>query len=122
VWPHHPPRFPASRGARDPPLKEASNRFWDALFDLFRLPEEVEQDLQLLVQSGSEEVSPAILCQDKQTALDALTDRTGSAKKNGVGPVAIGKVIDLADELTQIASVYRSAFVSGARAFPYLVK
>ncbi|MCP1913379.1 hypothetical protein J2R96_005859 [Bradyrhizobium elkanii] len=82
----------------------------------------MEQDLHVLAQSGSDEVTPTALCRDKQSALDALTNIAGSAKKNGVGPVSIGTVGNIADHLTEIASIYRSAFLSNARSFPYLVR
>jgi hypothetical protein len=82
----------------------------------------MEQDLHVLAQSGSEELSPAALYRDKQTALDALANVVGSAKKDGVGPVSIGNVRDIADHLPEIASVYRSALLSNARSFPYLVR
>lgn len=104
---------------------EAARRLHDehlnvGTYHLFRLPEELEQDLHLLVQGGAEELSPAVLFRDKQTALEALTDKAGSAKKGGVGPVAIGNVGDISDHLKDIASVYAGAFSSNAQSFPYL--
>src|SRR4051812_7479682 len=96
---------------------EAARRLHDehlsvGTYHLFRLPEEVEQDLHILMQSGAEELSPAALLRDQQTALDVLNSMAGSAKKDGVGPVSIGNVGDIANHLTEIASVYRSAFLS----------
>ena len=119
--------------SRTPPVAqyhgvvEAARRLHDehlsvGTYHLFRLPEEIEQDLHALVQTAVEEWSPAALYRDKQTALTALADMTGAAKKGGVGPVSIGNVRDIADHLTEIASVYRSAFSSNARSFPYLVR
>lgn len=106
---------------------EAARRLHDehlsvGTYHLFRLPEEIEQDLHVLVQTAAEEWSPAALYRDKQTALAALIDMTGVAKKGGVGPVSIGNVRDIADHLTEIASVYCSAFSSNAQSFPYLVR
>lgn len=106
---------------------EAARRLHDehlsaGTYHLFRLPEEMEQDLHVLVQRASEELSPATLYRDKHAALDALTNMTGSAKKDGVGPVSIGSVGDIADHLTEIASIYRSAFLSNAKSFPYLMR
>ena len=106
---------------------EAARRLHDehlsvGTYHLFRLPEEMEQDLHLLVQGGGEKLSPAVLFRDKQTALDALIAKAGSAKKEGVGPVAIGKIDDIASHLKDIASVYAAAFSSNAQSFPYLAR
>ncbi len=106
---------------------EAARRLHDehlsvGTYHLFRLPEEMEQDLHLLVQGGGEELSPAVLFRDKQTALDALIAKAGSAKKEGFGPVAIGKIDDIAGHLKDIASVYAAAFSSNAQSFPYLAR
>ncbi|WP_119273260.1 BrxE family protein [Taklimakanibacter deserti] len=104
---------------------EAARRLHDehlsiGAYHLFRLTEEIEQDLHVLVQTAAEEWSPAVLYRDKQTALAALTDLTSAAKKDGVGPISIGDVRNIAGLLRDIASVYRSAFLSGTPSFPYL--
>lgn len=106
---------------------EAARRLHDehlsvGTYHLFRLPEEIEQDLHVLVQAAAEDWSPAALCRDKQTALTALADMAGAAEKGGVGPILIGHVRDITDHLTEIASVYLSAFSSNAQSFPYLVR
>lgn len=106
---------------------EAARRLHDehlsvGTYHLFRLPEEIEQDLHVLVQAAAEDWSPAALCRDKQTALTALADMAGAAEKSGPGPISIGHVRDITDHLTEIASVYLSAFSSNAQAFPYLVR
>ena len=106
---------------------EAARRLHDehlnvGTYHLFRLPEELEQDLHILVQGGAEELSPAFLFRDTQTALDALIAKAGTAKKEGVGPVAIGNVVDIASHLEDIASVYATAFSSNAQSFPYLAR
>ncbi|KKB80408.1 hypothetical protein VW35_04225 [Devosia soli] len=105
---------------------EAARRLHDehlsvGTFHLFRLPEEIEQDLHVLVQTAAEEWAPAALYRDKQTALTALARMAGASKKGGVGPISIGHVRDITDHLTEIASVYLSAFSSNAQSFPYLV-
>lgn len=105
---------------------EAARRLHDehlsvGTYHLFRLPEEMEQDLHVLVQSKVEKLALADICQNKQAALDAITDIAGSATKGGVGPVSIGNVGEVRDRLAEMASVYRSAFLSDAQSFPYLV-
>lgn len=106
---------------------EAARRLHDehlsvGTYHLFRLPEEIEQHLHVLVQTAGEEWSSAAIYRDKHTALAMLTDMTGAAKKGTVGPVSIGNVKDIDDHLTEIASVYCSAFSSNAQSFPYLVR
>ena len=91
-------------------------------YHLFRLPEEMEQDLHILMQNGGEDLSPGALYRDKQSALDALRDMAGSAKKDGVGPVSIGNVQDLSEYLKEVASVYLSAFLSDVQSFPYFAR
>lgn len=122
------PIFPkTSEVAQYHGVVEAARRLHDehlnvGSYHLFRLPEESEQDLHELMLGGAEGLSPAALCQDKQTALDALEEMAGSTKKEGVGPVSIGQVQDIAGHLAEIASVYLSAFLSGEQSFPYLVR
>ena len=106
---------------------EAGRRLHDehlnvGTYHLFRLPEELEQDLHIIVQSGAEELSPSVLFPDKQAALDALVNQAGSLKKDGVGPVAIGNVGDISNHVQAIASVYAGAFSSNSQSFPYLAR
>lgn len=91
-------------------------------YHLFRLPEEVEQDLHMLVQDEDEESLLTALCHDKQAALDALIAMAGAAEKEGLGPVAIGTVTDLAEHLSDMAAIYSLAFKSDAQSIPYLVR
>ena len=90
-------------------------------YHLFRLPEEMEQDLHGLVLTGLEDYSPSIAHGDQESALDALGELVGPARKSGIGPVHLGSMSGLAGRLVDIASIYRSAFLSGSRSFPYLV-
>jgi len=106
---------------------EAGRRLHDehlnvGTYHLFRLPEELEQDLHNIVQSGAAELSPATLFPDKQTALDAIISQAGSYKKDGVGPVAIGNVGEITDNIQIIASIYAAAFSSKTQSFPYLTR
>lgn len=106
---------------------EAARRLHDehlnvGTYHLFRLTEELEQDLHILLQGGAEELSSAVLFRDTQTALDALIAKAGSAKKEGVGPVAMGSVVDIASHLKNIAAVYAAAFSSNVQSFPYLAR
>lgn len=92
-------------------------------YHLFRLPEEVEQDLHATVRSkvGEDLVSQAT--QSKEAALDALKQLAASGVSSNVGPTAVGSIKDLdsTDTLKVIAAAYLSAFTQNAKTYPYLV-
>ncbi len=120
------PVFPKTlRVAQYHGVVEAARRLHDdhlnvGTYHLFRLPEEMEQDLHLLMHGDADALPLAELCSDKETALDALNGFAGSAQKSGSGPVSMGSVSNIGAGLSDIASVYRSAFTSGTQSFPYL--
>lgn len=91
-------------------------------YHLFRLPEEIEQDLYHMAQSGGDGLSPSALYGDQQGALSALASLSGSERISGVGPVSIGNIAELNGHLMPLASVYHSAFQSNTQSFPYLVR
>lgn len=91
-------------------------------YHLFRLPEEIEQDLHILVQKQDGASLLNLICHDSQFALDALLELAGAANKTGIGPVAIGHISDLVEHLRDLASVYSAAFKSNAQSIPYLVR
>jgi hypothetical protein len=121
------PVFPKTiRIAQYHGVVEAARRLHDehlnvGSFHLFRLPEELEQDLHRLMQSRANELSGSDIYKDKRTALEALGAMVGAMNRKGVGPVAIGSVREIATKADELLSVYRSAFLSGATSFPYLV-
>lgn len=92
-------------------------------YHLFRLPEEVEQDLHAAAQStvGEELTSRATL--SKEAALDALEGLGATGGAFSEGPTAVGGIRDLESSgiLTRIAAAYLSAFRQNARTYPYLV-
>lgn len=90
-------------------------------YHLFRLPEEFEQNLHALAHDAAHKLSPVITSGGKIAANDALSDLTAKSEKEGVGPVSVGSVRDLLENLPEIASVYRSAFSSNTQSFPFLV-
>lgn len=92
-------------------------------YHLFRLPEEVEQDLHNLVQRHeADEFALQKMC-SKDAALGSLKDFAGAVSVTSVGPTAIGNIGDLdAPNIVQaIAAAYLSAFSRDAKAYPYLV-
>jgi hypothetical protein len=122
------PVFPkTARLAQYHGVIEAARRVHDehlsvGSFHLFRLPEEMEQDLHALLQAEPEHLFSAGFCQDKSVALDDLRNVASDAKTNVAGPVSIGKVEEINNHIQKIAAVYHSAFNSDAPSFPYLVK
>ena len=92
-------------------------------YHLFRLPEEVEQDLHATVQSSVGEELASQAPQSKEAALDALKRLAAAGGTPNVGPTAVGSINDLdsSDTLKAIAAAYLSAFTQNAKTYPYLV-
>jgi len=117
-----------SRLAQYHGVLEAARRLHDehlsvGSYHLFRMPEEVEQDLHALVQSDVGEEIAGKLPQDKTAALDALKRLAPEGEKSSEGPTAVGSVKDLDAPavLNAIAGAYFSAFAQNAKTYPYLV-
>ena len=91
-------------------------------FHLFRLPEEMEQDLHALLQTEPEHPFLAGVCRNKSVALDELHNVASDVKTNVVGPVSIGRVDEINNHIQIIAAVYQTAFNSGIHSFPYSVR
>lgn len=91
-------------------------------FHLFRLPEEIEQDLHGMMQSDVGETLTARSTQSRGAAMDALSHLAVAGRPASDGPTAVGTIAELASEQTLglIAEVYWSAFTQGIRAYPYL--
>lgn len=91
-------------------------------YHLFRLPEEVEQDLHALIQgeAGLERVAALPLAKDG--TLGALEQAAEGSNASGDGPVMVGQVQDLASPMiaASMAATYLSAFNRGVKAYPYL--
>lgn len=117
-----------SRLAQYHGVLEAARRLHDehlsvGSYHLFRVPEEVEQDLHAIVQSivGEEITSQAP--KTKEAALDALKRLAATSDMSSVGPMAVGSINDLdsTDTLKVIAAIYLSAFIQNVKTYPYLV-
>lgn len=107
---------------------EAARRLHDehlsvGSYHLFRLPEEVEQDLHAAVQSSIGEELASQAPRSKEAALDALKRLAVTGGTSSVGPAAVGDIKELAstDILKAIASAYLSAFTQNTKTYPYLV-
>lgn len=92
-------------------------------YHLFRLPEEIEEDLHTMMQTSSREDISIQVPQKKETALETLNGLSGEKLTSIVGPVAIGKIehLDADATLRAIASGYFSAFTQNTKIYPYLV-
>ena len=106
---------------------EAARRLHDehlsvGTFHLFRLPEEVEQDLHTMLLALGGDGSASQAPQNRQAGLDSLKDLAGMASRTGIGPMVVGNINQLAsvDTLTSIAAIYFSAFSKNAKSYPYL--
>ena len=93
-------------------------------YHLFRLSEELEQDLYTLMQNVGDDEPIEIILSNKEAALDELKLVSNEIAESHEGPVAIGRIDDLAlaDTLQRIAGVYFWAFRQNTNAYPYLLK
>lgn len=123
------PVFPkTSRLAQYHGVLEAARQLHDehlsvGSYHLFRLPEEVEQDLHAIVRSSVGEELASQTPQSKEAALDALQRLAKTGATFSVGPTAVGSIKDLdsSETLKTIAAAYLSAFTQNAKTYPYLV-
>ena len=107
---------------------EAARRLHDehlsvGCYHLFRLPEEVEQDLHATIQSGMGEELAGKVAQGKDAALGALKRLAPESTKASEGPIAVGSIKDMESPnvLNAVAGAYFSAFCQNAKTYPYLV-
>ena len=117
-----------SRLAQYHGVLEAARRLHDehlsvGSYHLFRLPEEVEQDLHAMVQSSAGEKVVNLAQQSKDVALDELNRLAAMGGNSSVGPMAIGNIKDLdsRDTLKALAAAYLSAFARNTKTYPYLM-
>ena len=89
---------------------------------LFRLPEELEQDLHKLMTSELKDEQLFSEIKNKETALQNLSEIAGLKGQKSEGPLAIAKLADIrkATTLQKFAQTYLAAFESGIRSYPYL--
>ncbi|WP_431298454.1 BrxE family protein [Tabrizicola sp. BL-A-41-H6] len=107
---------------------EAARRFHDenlsvGSFHLFRLPEEIEQDLHEMVRAQPLEHFDPSLIVDRATALNALSNVGHGTANETVGPVLVGKIDELRTSalLDKIGAIYQRALSSDTHALPYMV-
>lgn len=92
-------------------------------FHLFRLPEEIEEDLHALTLGNAGDSTLSELVSSKD-AMGGLNSIARDSNVMGEGPTVVGKINELntAKVIQGIASAYLSAFSKGRRSYPYLVR
>jgi hypothetical protein len=107
---------------------EAARRLHDehvnvGSFHLFRLPEEMEQDLHALMgtDAGTRVLQNA--AQGKDEALALLSQMAGNKQSTMEGPLSVGGIDQFGthEVSAAIAAGYSFAFANHTRAYPYLV-
>jgi hypothetical protein len=90
-------------------------------YHLFRLPEEMEQDLHDTIKGNKE--AGRDFTPDKDAALAALMRISGDDVIQASGPYMVGSIGELEKPsiLASVASAYVAGFRSGLRTLPYLV-
>lgn len=91
------------------------------VFHLFRLPEEVEQNLHLAMREQAPDSPLLKECADPKSALQALASFGDAATALHEGPLSMGKVEGLLNGkgLAALASTYRFAFEANIKTYPY---
>ena len=90
------------------------------VFHLFRLPEEIEQDLHRLIQNEPQFISPDLF--NKKEAAEAELKKIAEKDRSlSEGPVALGKASTLLkkESISTMAQIYAGAFQQGKRSYPY---
>lgn len=107
---------------------EAARRLHDehlsvGCYHLFRLPEEVEQDLHGTVKTRVGDDLYSQVLQSKVIALNALKQMAREGVTLSVGPTIVGGIVDLDSNntLKTIAAAYLLAFTENTKTFPYVV-
>ena len=117
-----------SRLAQYHGVMEAARRLHDehlsvGSYHLFRLPEELEQDIHALMQSPNGENLTTSSPETKEDALKAMAVLAPNAAKLAEGPKLIGGIddIDSPNTIQLFAAAYLSAFQQNLKTYPYLV-
>jgi len=117
-----------SRLAQYHGVLEAARRLHDdhlsaGSYHLFRLPEEVEQDLHAMMLGSTGEELVGQMPHSKEAALDSLKQLAGRTARASIGPTIVGNIKDIesAETIKALAGAYVSAFSQNAKTYPYLL-
>ena len=91
-------------------------------YHLFRLPEEVEQDIHGLLRTWIAEDAHGWRPNSREDATAVLHRWADCEQAAREGPVRIGETGDLGTEhsVAKLSSYYRAAFLAGVQTVPYL--
>ncbi|MGI3187083.1 BrxE family protein [Nioella aestuarii] len=90
-------------------------------FHTFRLPEEVEQDIQNVIASLLPDEIDGLLAHDRDSRLESLRVFADTQTENAEGPFLCGNAEDVlsGSALPKLASIYHGAFERGTHSYPY---
>ncbi|WP_209439291.1 BrxE family protein [Sinorhizobium arboris] len=93
-------------------------------YHIFRLPEELEDDLHTALAGDEGRTTQDEFIQNKDVALDMLRAIGGPSKTVADGPVSLGSIdaVRTSNVIVQMAGIYASAYERGIKAFPYLTR
>jgi hypothetical protein len=91
-------------------------------YHLFRLPEEVEEDLHALLLGTADDDLSIGASQSKETAIAALKRAAHVPALKSEGPTKVGSISDLgAPSIQKVAEHYLTAFSNNIKTYPYFV-
>lgn len=118
----------STRQAQYHGVLEAARRVHDehlssGSFHLFRLPEEIEQDLFSIARSRASTDAASFIPNDKEQALSTLQSFPAGGSGPAQGPTLLGNISELGrpETVGVMARTYFSAFTSSSRVYPYFV-
>lgn len=91
-------------------------------FHLFRLPEEIEQDLHALLLATTNDELQELVPISTEGAVERLTSFAGNSAVHHSGPVSLGSIEQMHDKefVEDFASAYLHAFANRSQVFPYV--
>lgn len=97
-------------------------RLSNGCFHLFRLPEEIEQDLHALLLATTNDELQELVPISTEGAVGRLTSFAGSSTVHHSGPVSLGSIEQMNDKafVEDFASSYLHAFANRSQVFPYV--
>ena len=97
-------------------------RLSNGCFHLFRLPEEIEQDLHALLLATKNYELQELVPISTEGAVGRLTSFAGSSTVHHSGPVSLGSIEQMNDKafVEDFASSYLHAFANRSQVFPYV--
>jgi len=108
---------------------EAARRLHDehlnvGSYNLFRLPEEIEHSLHILVSNNAQNNFTFHSLQSKANALEFLVSMAASHITTSEGPSLVSKIkdFDSTKALEKTAGTYITAFEQGVKVYPYFAR